>query len=336
MQDVLKNFNLTGYNTFGIEVFAKLFLTFRNTQELKEVLDEYKNENVLILGGGSNVLFSGNIDGLVLQNKIKGIEVIDENANDIYIRAWAGEVWQDLVDYCVGRNLGGIENLSLIPGNVGASPMQNIGAYGVEVKDVFYQLQALHVREGYIRTFSTDECRFGYRESVFKNQLRGQFVILNVTYRLSRYPRFNISYGMVENQLKLMGVQELSVRAVSEAVIAIRRSKLPDPKFLGNAGSFFKNPVIEKIEFERLKLSYPHMPHYPSGDKIKIPAAWLIEQCGFKGYRRGNVGCHEKQPLVIVNYGGATGKEVFDLSEEIIHKVYDNFGITLVREVNVI
>lgn len=333
---VIPNFDLTGHNTFHIKAFAKKFSTFSDKIKLKDLLLKYNDIPVLILGGGSNILFTKNVDGLVLHNQVKGIETINENDSEVWIRAGAGETWHQLVLECVSKNFGGIENLSLIPGSVGASPMQNIGAYGVEVKDVFSELQAFHLKEKYIRTFTADECKFGYRESVFKNELKDQFVIMNVTYRLSKNPLFNISYGPVEKQLEVMNIQQLSVKAVSDAVIAIRKSKLPDPAFLGNAGSFFKNPVISTTKFNELKSENPSMPNFVVPGGIKIPAAWLIEQCGFKGIRKGDTGCYEKQPLVIVNYGNATGSDVFAFSESIIEKVKNTFEIELHREVNVV
>lgn len=334
--NVATNFDLIDHNTFHINAFAQNFARFQDSNELKNLLIEFDDVPVLILGGGSNILFTKNVAGLVLHNQVKGIEIINETDSEVWIRSGAGETWHDLVLYCVSKNFGGLENLSLIPGSVGASPMQNIGAYGVEVKDVFYELDAFHLKEKYTRTFIADECKFGYRESIFKNELKGQFVIMNVTYRLFKNSVFNISYGPVEKQLEAMNIQQLSVKAVSDAVIAIRKSKLPDPSVLGNAGSFFKNPIIGLGQFNELKERNPSIPNFAALNGIKIPAAWLIEQCGFKGLRRGDVGCYEKQPLVIVNYGGATGSDIFSFSEGIIKKVKNTFGIELHREVNVV
>lgn len=332
---VQHNFDLTDYNTFHIPAYAERWAAFSDAEELDSFVENEQNAP-LILGGGSNVLFTGNVPGLVLHNQVRGMAVISETDEHVHLRAGAGEVWHQLVMYVVGKGWGGLENLSLIPGNVGASPMQNIGAYGVEIKDVFLELEAFHLRERYLRTFSAAECRFGYRDSIFKNELKGQFAILSVSFQLTRHPRFNISYGTIEKQLSDMQIQQLSVKAVSDAVIAIRSSKLPDPRVLGNAGSFFKNPMIDPDQFHALQKEYAGIPSFKFGEHVKVPAAWLIEQCGFKGYRSGPVGCYEKQPLVLVNYGGASGKQVYDFSEEIIHTVANRFGIILQREVNVI
>lgn len=333
---IYENFDLVHHNTFHVSAVAENFASFSNVVDLKETLQNFQKSQLLVLGGGSNILFTKNFSGLVLHNLIQGIEIVNETEDEVFIKAGAGEAWHDLVLYCVNHNLGGAENLSLIPGSVGASPMQNIGAYGVEVKDFFYELEAFHLKEKYVKTFTADECAFGYRDSVFKNKYKGQFVILNVTYRLLKNPVFNISYGMLEKKLEVMMVPQLSVRAVSDAVIAIRRSKLPDPAVLGNAGSFFKNPIVCTSLFETLKLSHPHIPNFPADNGVKIPAAWLIEQCGFKGYRDGDVGCYEKQPLVIVNYGNASGSQIYEFSEAIIEKVRNTFGIELQREVNMV
>jgi UDP-N-acetylmuramate dehydrogenase len=291
----------------------------------------------MILGGGSNILFTKDFDGLVLKNEISGINIIHEDEEFIFINAGAGVKWHSFVMFCVNQNFGGVENLSLIPGNVGASPMQNIGAYGVEIKDVFYQLEALHLKEKVRETFSAKDCEFGYRESVFKNKYKDQFAILNVTYRLKKKPDFNISYGAIETELQKKNVKDLSVKAISDAVINIRSSKLPDPEILGNAGSFFKNPIIDSHELNELKENFdPNVPFYKLGNEhFKIPAGWLIEKCGWKGFRRGDVGCYEKQALVLVNYGNATGKEIYNLSEEIKISVEEKFNIELEREVNI-
>jgi UDP-N-acetylmuramate dehydrogenase len=349
---VHQNFSLKNYNSFRIDICAKYFSTFRSVDELESLLGLMNKEAKMILGGGSNVLFTSNYDGLILKNEMDGIEVIDEDGEFVYVCAGAGVSWHSLVLYCVNNNYGGVENLSLIPGNVGASPMQNIGAYGVEIKDVFYQLEAYHLNEKRIVVFNHESCCFGYRESVFKNKFKNQFAILNVTYRLRKNPVFNISYGAIEAELEKMRIQELSVKSISDAVINIRTSKLPDPKMIGNAGSFFKNPVINKEAFDefvniqeqhldlketRDKESKIHFPFFQINDDLfKIPAGWLIEQCGYKGFRKGDVGCYERQALVLINYGHATGKEVYDFSEEIIQSVNDRFNINLEREVNII
>jgi UDP-N-acetylmuramate dehydrogenase len=334
-----ENISLKSYNTFGIEAKAKYFAAFESLPELEE-LHDYKLQTTnskLILGGGSNILLTKDFDGIVLKNEIKGIEIVKEDDDCVYIKAGAGENWHQFVLYCVRNNYAGIENLSLIPGNVGASPMQNIGAYGVEIKDVFYELEAFHKQYKIVKKFSLKDCAFGYRESVFKNKYKEQFVIANVTYRLNKKPSFNTSYGAINQELERMGVKELSIQAISQAVINIRSSKLPDPKEIGNAGSFFKNPVISNRQYLELKTAFPNIIAFPSGhDHTKLAAGWIIEQCGWKGYRKGDAGCYPKQALVLVNYGSASGKEVFDLSEEIIQSVKKTFGVVLEREVNII
>lgn len=333
---ITENISLKPYNTFGIDVKAKAFASFTSSDELQEGLDRAESP-VLILGGGSNILFTRDFDGLVLKNELKGIERVKEDAQHYYVKAAAGENWHGFVMFCVENNYAGLENLSLIPGNVGASPMQNIGAYGVEIKDVFHELEAWHIKDKVIRKFSTAECEFGYRESIFKRKYRDQFVILNVTYRLNKQPKFNTTYGAIEQELEKMNVKELSIRDISQAVINIRSSKLPDPKQIGNAGSFFKNPTIAKGELPRLQAIDPSIPFYNvDDDKIKIPAGWLIEKLGWKGYRKGDAGCHAKQALVLVNYGTASGAEIFDLSAEIMASVKEKFDIALEREVNII
>jgi UDP-N-acetylmuramate dehydrogenase len=334
-----ENISLKSYNTFGIEAKAKYFAAFESLPELEE-LHDYKLQTTnskLILGGGSNILLTKDFDGIVLKNEIKGIEIVKEDDDCVYIKAGAGENWHQFVLYCVRNNYAGIENLSLIPGNVGASPMQNIGAYGVEIKDVFYELEAFHKQDKIVKKFSLEDCAFGYRESVFKNKYKEQFVIANVTYRLNKKPSFNTSYGAINQELERMGVKELNIQAISQAVINIRSSKLPDPKEIGNAGSFFKNPVISNRQYLELNTAFPNIIAFPSGhDHTKLAAGWLIEQCGWKGYRKGDAGCYPKQALVLVNYGSASGKEVFDLSEEIIQSVKKTFGVVLEREVNII
>lgn len=332
------NYPLKKYNTFGINATARYFAQFQSINELEALLLSIKPQpSVLILGGGSNILFTDGYDGLVLKNDIMGIEKVKEDSDYVYIRAGAGENWHKFVLYCIENNLGGVENLSLIPGNVGASPMQNIGAYGVEIKDVFFELSAWHLKDRVVVNFTKEDCGFGYRESVFKKQYKGQFAIISVTFRLSKKPVFNTSYGAIEQELEKMNIQELSLRAVSDAVINIRRSKLPDPAEIGNAGSFFKNPEINADQFELLKLQHPGIIGFSLPDKkVKLAAGWLIEQCGWKGYRSGDAGCHAKQALVLVNYGNAGGKEIYSLSEEIIESVRARFGVSLEREVNII
>ena len=336
---VHKNFPLKEHHTFHINAFARFGAAFSNLEELKELI-AYQGGNIkqLILGGGSNVLFTDDYDGIVLINKIPGIEIIKENEEHIFIKVGAGISWNSFVEYCVKNNYAGVENLSLIPGSTGASPMQNIGAYGVEIKDVFHELEAYHIKENYLKKFNAAECEFGYRESVFKKKFKNQFAILNVTYRLNKKPVFHISYHALEQELSKKNIKELSIQAIAETVINVRRSKLPDPNVLGNAGSFFKNPVISKeILKESSEKNLIDIPYFQiSDDALKVPAGWLIEHCGWKGYRNGDAGCYEKQALVLVNYGNAKGKEIFDLSDEIIISVHNKFGINLEREVNIL
>ncbi|HKR07058.1 MAG TPA: UDP-N-acetylmuramate dehydrogenase, partial [Bacteroidia bacterium] len=286
---------------------------------------------------GSNVLFTKDFAGLVIKNYIRGINVIEENENTILVKSGAGEVWHDLVLWGLEKNAGGIENLSLIPGCVGAGPIQNIGAYGVEIKNVFEGLEAVHIYSGETRKFNFDDCRFGYRDSVFKNELKDQFVITSVTLRLNKHPVFNTSYGAIEAELERMGIKKLSVKSISDAVIRIRRSKLPDPAVIGNAGSFFKNPEVTKEKYLQLKSSAEKIAAYdlPNGN-VKLAAGWLIEQCGWKGKVVGNTGSHKDQALVLVNYGNASGKEIFGLATEIQRSVKEKFGVEIEKEVNVI
>jgi UDP-N-acetylmuramate dehydrogenase len=332
---IQENIPLRQYNTFGIAALARHFAVIESAEDLKEASKLHYNQ-LLILGGGSNLLMTKDVDGLVLKINIKGISTVSETESSVILKVGAGENWHQFVESCIAANLGGVENLSLIPGNMGASPMQNIGAYGVEIKDVFEELEAYDLQENVIRKFSRSECEFGYRESAFKHRYRNRFVILNVSLRLSKQPVFNISYGAIADELEKMGVTTLSLRAVSQAVINIRRSKLPDPVVIGNAGSFFKNPVISTEKFHALNHQFPAIPHYPSGNDVKLAAGWLVEQCGWKGFRRGDAGCHSKQALVLVNYGDASGSEILGLSEEIIESVQGKFGVLLEREVNII
>jgi UDP-N-acetylmuramate dehydrogenase len=339
MTQIQQNIPLRQYNTLGIDAIAKLFATFISGDELKELIENnpISGKAPLILGGGSNMLFKDHVNGLVLKNEIPGLTVVKEDADHVYVKAGAGENWHSFVQFCLTQNWAGVENLSLIPGCVGASPMQNIGAYGVEIKEVFEELEAFHVHDREVHKFNAHDCGFGYRESVFKGKYRNQYVILNVTYRLNKTPKFNTSYGAIEQELERMGVQELSIQAVSQAVINIRSSKLPDPAKIGNAGSFFKNPSVAADVYAQLKDTYPHMVGYPNADgTVKLAAGWLIEQSGWKGFRRGDAGVHEKQALVLVNYGHATGQEIYDLSEDVMKSVHTKFGVVLEREVNVV
>ncbi|MBW7890954.1 MAG: UDP-N-acetylmuramate dehydrogenase [Chitinophagaceae bacterium] len=342
---VLENISLKPYNTFGIEVLARYFSSFSDLDQLTMCVTDYARTKKVILGMGSNILFTGDLDGIILKNEIMGIEKIREDDEFVYLRAGAGENWHQFVLYCLEHDWAGVENLSLIPGTVGAAPMQNIGAYGVELEEVFDSLDAFHIHDRTIKTFGRNECEFGYRKSVFKNRFKDRFVILNVTFRLRKKPVFNISYGAIQQELEKMKVKELSIRSVSQAVIRIRSSKLPDPAVIGNAGSFFKNPEVTREQFEELRVHYPEVPHYPvkqynvdedTKDKVKLAAGWLIEQCGWKGFRRGDAGVHDRQSLVLVNYGHASGNEIYYLSEEILQSVYQKFSIMLEREVNII
>jgi UDP-N-acetylmuramate dehydrogenase len=337
--NIQENISLKRYNTFRIEAKAKYFAAFESLADLEELLNSKLQtpNSKLILGGGSNIVFTKDFDGIILKNEIKGIEIVREDDDHVYVKAGAGENWHQFVLYCVQNNYAGVENLSLIPGNVGASPMQNIGAYGVEIKDVFYELDAFHRHDKVVQKFSLKDCAFGYRESVFKNKHKDQFIITGVTYRLNKRPSFNTSYGAINQELEKMGVKELSIQAISQAVINIRTSKLPDPKEIGNAGSFFKNPIVSNEQYSQLKNVFPGIVAFSSGnDQTKLAAGWLIEQCGWKGHRKGDAGCYPKQALVLVNYGYATGKEVLELSEEIIQSVKKKFGVILEREVNII
>jgi len=341
MMRVENNISLKHLNTFGIDACAKQFATFNSIDQLQEIFEFLQPPTskppALILGGGSNILFTKNVDGIVLKNEIVGIEKLKEDDEYVYVKAGAGEVWHQFVLYCLENNYAGVENLALIPGNVGASPMQNIGAYGVEIKDVFHSLEAFHLDEKKMVEFDKADCAFGYRESVFKNKYKNKFVITSVTYKLSKKPVFNTSYGAIEAELEKMKVTGLSIQSIAQAVIHIRSSKLPDPKVIGNAGSFFKNPEISNDQFEKLKIAFPNIVGYKlDNGNVKLAAGWMIEQCGWKGYRKGDAGCHEKQALVLVNYGNASGAEIFDLSTAILKSVFEKFNVSLEREVNIV
>lgn len=336
---ISENVLLRPYNTFGIAAQSRYFAAFSSADELQELLSapQFKALPHMILGGGSNVLFTKDFDGVILKNEMKGITVVKEDDQYVYVKSGAGESWHGFVMENIKQNRAGLENLSLIPGNVGASPMQNIGAYGVEIKDTFHSLEALHLQDQTVVTFTKEECAFGYRESVFKHKYKGQFAILSVTYKLSKQPTFNTSYGAIDAELKEMGVQDLSIQAISQAVINIRSSKLPDPAKIGNAGSFFKNPTVSGADYERIKSEFPNVVAYPvDGGLFKLAAGWLIEQCGWKGYREGDAGVHAKQALVLVNYGGAKGGEIYNLSQKVLDSVEEKFGVLLEREVNII
>lgn len=334
-----KEISLQPYNTFGLDVSCKGIIEIKNKDQLKNELSllAADNEEFMILGGGSNVLFTGNLNKYVLLNRIKGIEILDERDNDVLIEVGSGEIWHDLVLHCVNNGWGGIENLSLIPGCVGASPIQNIGAYGVELKDVFESLTAISTDGSEFRDFTGNECRFGYRDSVFKREFKGKYIITNVRLRLKKNSEPNTSYGAIKKVLEENGISTPSIKDVSDAVIQIRRSKLPDPAVIGNSGSFFKNPVVKRGFYRQISNLYPEMPFYlVDDDHVKIPAGWLIEKAGLKGVRFGNTGCHEHQALVIVNYGGATGAEIVEHAHRVMDTVEKKFGIRLEPEVNII
>jgi UDP-N-acetylmuramate dehydrogenase len=291
----------------------------------------------LILGGGSNILFSKNFRGLIIKISIPGIKILEENNSSVLIESGAGVIWNDLIQFCIKKNLGGIENLSLIPGTVGAAPMQNIGAYGTEIRETFHSLSGVYIDDGSSESFNNSECDFGYRNSIFKNKLKNKFIITYVRLKVNKHPVLNLSYGSVKSELEKLSLEEYSIKDVSKIISKIRLSKLPDPAKIGNAGSFFKNPEIPSKQFELLKISFPDIVGYRLNDeKIKVAAGWLIEKCGWKGKRRGNTGVHEKQALVIVNYGNATGKEIVELANDIKDSVKDKFGIELEEEVNIV
>lgn len=336
-----ENFSLKSLNSFGMDVSARYFAKFSNLEDLiqlKELSSNKSLEQTLILGGGSNILFTKNFDGAILKNEILGIRLIEETKEHFIVEAGAGEKWHEFVMHCIDNNYAGLENLSLIPGTVGASPIQNIGAYGVEIKDCFHSLDAYHFQDKSITQFKTKDCAFGYRESIFKKEFKNQFAILRVRFQLSKQPNLKTSYGIIEQELAKQHISSPSIKDISNAVINIRTSKLPDPKVIGNAGSFFKNPIITLSKFEQLKNQYPSIPGYTTDNTqfVKIAAAWLIDQCGWKGYRKADAGCHALQALVLVNHGNASGSEIWSLSNEIIHSIKDKFGIELEREVNIL
>lgn len=334
---IVSNQSLRAHNTFKIDEKAKFFTVISSEDQLLDLYtyDIFKNNQHLVVGGGSNILFTQFFDGLIIKNSIQGISV-NLDRQDVIVRAGGGVVWNDLVQYCVLNNYAGLENLSLIPGTVGASPVQNIGAYGVELEDVFVSCRAFDLEEGVFRDFSKEDCRFSYRDSIFKTVYKGRFLITEVCFRLSLLPNFNIKYGAIKEELDRMGVENLSISAVSTAVSTIRVNKLPDPSTIGNAGSFFKNPIIDSSEFNQLLKVFPDVVHYPAGSgSIKVAAGWLIEQAGFKGLKIGETGTWKNQALVLVNHGTATGQEVYDFSEKIIEDVYSKFNVKLEREVNI-
>jgi UDP-N-acetylmuramate dehydrogenase len=333
-----KNISLQSLNTFGIDALAEKFAAVDSVDQLSRIVAVHKD--LFILSGGSNILLTQDISTPVIHLVTKGIEYMNDpnDANTVIVKAQAGENWHEFVLWCLSKNFGGLENLSLIPGNVGTSPMQNIGAYGVEIKDVFHELEAMEISSGKIRTFQPSDCKFGYRESVFKNDLKGQFIILNVSFKLSRSRhKIHASYGAIQAILQENKIEEPSIKDISDAVIAIRKTKLPDPKVIGNSGSFFKNPVISTDQFSQLQKKFPEIPKYViSKTLVKVPAGWLVEQCGYKGKRYGDAGVHKHQALVLVNYDKASGTEILNLAKEIQHTVSQKFNISLEVEVNII
>lgn len=332
---VQHQYPLQSLNTFGIKAHAEYFSSFSSKEELIELLGKTQKP-LTILGGGSNILLTKDISGTVLKNEISEIEITHEDNDSLTVKVGGGVVWHDFVMWSIEHNLGGIENLSLIPGSVGAAPMQNIGAYGVEIKSVFEELEAVHIDNKTVKTFSNTDCQFAYRYSIFKGELKGQYIICHVTFKLSKHPQFNTSYGAIEEELKAMGTSK-SLESVSQAVINIRQRKLPNPKDIGNSGSFFKNPTIPKAKFEQLKTQFPNIVGYPNGEQsVKVAAGWLIDHAGWKGYRKGDAGVHKNQALVLVNYGTALGNEILTLSKDIQKSIQETFGIELEAEVNII
>lgn len=335
---IQENISLKPYNTFAIDVKAKFFAAVANESNLKTVFENEiaQNNKLLILGGGSNVLFTKDFDGLVIKVNLLGIEHVQQN-DDVMVSAGAGVVWNEFVNYCLANGFAGVENLALIPGTVGASPIQNIGAYGVELKDVFDSCQAFEIATGDIKTFNYADCKFGYRDSVFKNEQKGKFIITKVIFKLNRNANLKTQYGAIANELINRRITTPNITDIAKVVSDIRVSKLPDPKTIGNAGSFFKNPVISQSVFNILIKQFPEVVNFPApNNKVKLAAGWLIEQCGFKGVVFGQTGTWKNQALVLVNHGGATGDEVYTFSELIIKTVYNKFGIKLEREVNVL
>ncbi|MFV8360330.1 UDP-N-acetylmuramate dehydrogenase [Flavobacterium sp. LS1P3] len=336
--EIVPNFSLKKHNTFGIEAKAKQFVAVHSVQDLKTILQENKTQQKFILGGGSNMLLTKDIDALVIHIDLKGKKIIQENDNFVWVESQAGESWHEFVLWTINQNFGGLENMSLIPGNVGTTPVQNIGAYGTEIKDTFVSCEAITIESQKMKTFTKDECHFGYRESVFKNEVKNQYIITSVVFKLTKTNhKINTSYGDISSELEKNNITNPTLKDVSNAVIAIRQSKLPDPKELGNSGSFFKNPILLKSDFEKIHQQFPDMKYFDiSETEVKIPAGWLIEQAGFKGKRFGDAGIHKNQALVLVNYGDATGQEILNISKDIQETIFKMFGIHIEAEVNVI
>ena len=336
--EIQQNTSLKTYNTFGIEAKAKYFCEINSVLELSQALQLTDYPKKFFISGGSNMLITQDIDALVLHINIKGIEIISEDEDQVHLKVSAGENWHQLILWTLEQNYGGLENMSLIPGNTGTAPIQNIGAYGVELKDSFESCEAMHITTQKPRTFSNEECQFGYRDSYFKNKGKGQYVITSVNFRLTKKNHvLNTSYGAIETELEKQKIKQPKIKDISNAVIAIRQSKLPDPAEIGNSGSFFKNPVVSKQQFVIFSKTHPEAPHYKvSDDAYKIPAGWLIEQCGFKGKRFGDAGVHKNQALVLVNYGNASGAEILELAYTIIASVREKFDLKITPEVNII
>lgn len=333
-----KDFSLGKYNTFGLDVKAGHYFEFTEEEDLPEFLcffESWQHLPLLFLGGGSNLLFKGDFEGLVIQSGIPGIKMLREDSKYVWLEAGAGENWDGFVSYCVNDHYGGIENLSLIPGNVGAAPVQNIGAYGVEIMDFIVSVKGFDLMTFQFREIPATECKFAYRASIFKHELKGRFIVTSVIFRLDKFPEFNLNYGELRTEVEKLGEENLY--HLREAVISVRRRKLPDPEILGNAGSFFKNPVVMNSKAMELKSAFPDIPVYAAGEgRSKLAAGWLIEQCGWKGYREGDAGVHVRQALVLVNYGKATGEQLFSLSQKIRKSVLDRFSVDLEPEVLVV
>ncbi len=337
MMNLQKNFNLKRLNTFGISVNAENFLDVGNEDDLREILvfHKYKNQPKFILGGGSNILLTKDIESLTIKISIPGIKIIDEDDESVIIEAGGGVVWQNLVDYCINNNFGGIENLSLIPGTVGAAPIQNIGAYGQELKDVLQSLNGIHTADGEEKSFTNNECEFGYRNSIFKKDLKNKFIITAVKLKLRKNPVINLSYGNLRDEIEKLNLANITIKDVSSVVCSIRKNKLPNPSVIGNAGSFFKNPEVSADFFYNLKQDFPDLVGYETNNGFKLAAGWLIDKCGWKGKRIGDAGIHERQALVLVNFGNASGADVFNLSKEVKKSVKEKFGVDLEYEVNI-
>ncbi|MDR6846643.1 UDP-N-acetylmuramate dehydrogenase [Flavobacterium granuli] len=336
--EILNNFSLKNYNTFGIEAKAEQFVAVHSVSELKSILEQNKNQKKFVLSGGSNMLLTKNIEALVIHIDLKGKKILKEDIDYVWLESQAGENWHEFVLWAIEQNFGGLENMSLIPGNVGTTPVQNIGAYGTEIKDTFVSCDAINIENQEMRTFTKEECNFGYRESIFKNEVKDQYIITSVVFKLTKQNhKINTSYGDITAELAKNNITTPGLKDVSNAVIAIRKSKLPDPAELGNSGSFFKNPILLKSDFEKIHQKFPEMRFFDiSETEVKVPAGWLIEQTGLKGKRFGDAGVHKNQALVLVNYGGATGQEILNVSKTVQETVFNTFGIHIEAEVNII